>query len=96
MKTAKILSLYITSTWDQYLWVEDQLLLIEVQQGHGVGLRVVDEDLQAGIQGRPLTVGAAREHALEGLLGTQHRHHLRGAHRQTPSFARVMNVVCLP
>lgn len=33
-----------------YLWVEDQLLLVEVQQSNRVGLGVVDEDLQAGIE----------------------------------------------
>lgn len=66
-----------------YLWVEDQLLLVKVQQRHRVGLRVVDEDLQAGIQRRALTVGTAGEHALEHLLWTQHRHHLQDQHRTT-------------
>lgn len=52
-----------------YLGVEDQLLLVEMQQRQRVGLGVVDEDLQAGIQRRPLAVGAAREHTLKHLLG---------------------------
>lgn len=57
------------------LRVEDQLLFVEVQQRHGVGLGVVDKDLQAGVEGRPLAIRSAREHALEHLLWTQHRHH---------------------
>lgn len=48
-----------------------------MQQRHRVGLGVVDKDLQAGVEGRPLTVRPAREHALEHLLWTQHRHHLQ-------------------
>lgn len=33
-----------------HLGVEDELLLVKVQQRQRVGLGVVDEDLQAGIQ----------------------------------------------
>lgn len=51
-----------------HLGVEDELLLVEMQQRQRVGLGVVDEDLQAGIQRRALAVGAAREHALKHLL----------------------------
>lgn len=60
-----------------YLWIEDQLLFVEVQQRHRVGLGVVDKDLQAGIQRRSLTVGSARKNTLKHLLRTQHRHHLQ-------------------
>ncbi len=66
-----------------YLRVENQLLLIKVQQSHRVRLGVVYEDLQAGIQGRPLTVRTARKHTLEHLLRTQHRHHLEEDFRMT-------------
>lgn len=51
-----------------HLGVEDELLLVEMQQRQRVGLRVVDEDLQAGIQRRALAVGATREHTLKHLL----------------------------
>lgn len=59
-----------------YLRVEQQLLFVVVEQRGGAGCRVVDEDLQAWVEGRAATVGSAREHALEALVqaaDAQHR-----------------------
>lgn len=61
--------------FQRYLGVEQQLLLVVVQQRGGSGRRVVDEDLQAGVERRAATVRPAREHALEALVQAPHAQH---------------------
>lgn len=50
-----------------HLGVGQQLLLIVMQQRHRVGLRVIDEDLQAGIQRRAPAIRPTCEDALKHL-----------------------------
>lgn len=58
-----------------YLWVGEELMLVRVQERPGVGFGVVDVDLEAGVQGGALAVGATRERALENLADPLHRQH---------------------
>lgn len=46
-----------------------------MQQGSGVGLGVIDEDLQAGIERRAFAIHPAVEHTLEHLLHLLHGYH---------------------
>lgn len=51
-----------------YLRVQQQLLLVEVEESHRIGLGVIHEYLEARVLRRSLAIGSTRENALEGLL----------------------------
>lgn len=66
--TLRILLVFSLTRRDvRALGVGDELLLILVEQSPGVGLGVVDIDLQTWVERGALTVGAAGEGTLEGL-----------------------------